>query len=151
MSRYGQHTLTGAMIITAILAWSLTVQAQDSCSTDMTNGTYAISCRGDAALGSGANVFLPTVVLGTVSIDGEGNVMSGVLNVSVGGAPRTLEVTHGVGVVNPDCTGSVELASDALSSGPIPGVILDQGDTIIAFSTIPGVTGLCTLNRIHLN
>lgn len=150
MKRYTRRlSTTGYLTIAVILALCLIAQAQDQCSIEMTTGTYAITCQGDAALGTGANAFLPTVVLGTVSIDGEGNVMSGELNVSVGGVPQTLEVTNGTGVVNPDCTGSVELASDALSTGPIPGVILDQGDTIIAFSTIPGVTGLCTLNRIR--
>jgi hypothetical protein len=134
-----------------MLVLSLTAQAQDRCSTAMARGTYAVACRGDADLGMGETGLLPAVALGTVFIDGEGSVPSGTLNVSVGGVSSTIAVTGGSGVVNPDCTGEVDLVFGDLTSGRVPGVILDQGATIHAFAPIPGVTAICTLTRISLD
>ncbi len=156
MFRYLPSLITTLCIGVCSLTITTGVQAQQRCSSAMVRGTYALSCNAHINIGEGEVVNLvPGVLLGTVIFDEANNLSSGPLYGNIGGTPTGVEITGRSGVVNADCNASIELAvaidGEPLPPANIPGVVLDGGGRIRAFSPIIGTVGLCLMERISLD
>lgn len=156
MFRDARGLISALLIGVCSLAFVTGAQAQQRCSRAMVRGTYALSCNAHINIGEGEVVNLvPGVLLGTVIFDEANRVSTGILHGNIGGTPTDVDITGGPGVVNADCTASIDLNvsidGEPLPTANIPGVVLDGGNRIRAFSPIIGTVGLCLMERISLD
>ncbi len=156
MFKDARRLITALFIGICSLAFATGAQAQQRCSGAMVRGTYVLSCNAHINIGEGDAVNLvPGVLLGTVIFDEANRISTGTLYGNIGGTPTGVEITGGPGVVNADCTASIDLNvsidGQLLPTANIPGVVLDGGGRIRAFSPIIGTVGLCLMERISLD